>query len=116
MTGRDETPILAPARLRDATTVRKGAGARYPVETAMTDPTNSNTHAPSAALGTGVRASRAAGCGRPRDWGTSSGCVIVFWVASEEDKQALMQDELSPFPPPRIQQPPVCAAAGQPYR
>jgi len=28
--------------------------------------------------------------------------VIVFWVASEEDKQALVQDAASPFSPPRI--------------
>ena len=39
--------------------------------------------------------------------------VIVFWVASEEDKQALVQDAASPFPPPRILTA-ICLCCGGP--
>ena len=43
--------------------------------------------------------------------------VIVFWVPSEADKQALVQDEVvAVLHHAALQRPPVGAAAGQPDR
>ncbi len=48
------------------------------------------------------------------DTGERYADVIVFWVESEVDKQALVQDEASPFfTTHALRRPPVGAASGQ---